>query len=146
MADDEQHSDAQRQGVLSFDSMKMAKGIYHCTNQQRIVGFGSNFYQEPDIIASLFKSAAQGDAKEEAPMASEYLVFYFTAMDASVHTQFIAARYALSSITTQFLIDVIPRLIVALGQHQFSVAVIVADGSSHIRATEVDFTHEGIPA
>ena len=68
--------------------------------------------------------------EEEAPMATEYLVFYFTAYDAGPFLKFIAARYALSAITAQFPVDVVPSLPVALDGYSFVVTSIVADAAN----------------
>ena len=141
LADEQGHSDAQRRGALAFDSMKIAKGLCYSAHKQEVIGFGSDLYDRPDIIAGLFKAeaaaaAASGEgASVGSSLATEYLVFYFTALDAGVSTKGIVARYSLSSITTQFLLGIIEPLIVDLDSYAFVVEAIVADAANENKSS-----------
>eukprot|EP00978_Attheya_sp_CCMP212_P033224 scaffold133194_cov43-Attheya_sp.AAC.1 len=68
-------------------------------------------------------------------LAGHYLVFYFQTWDSRTKAKFLAARYAMGSLGSEFLVTDIPKIIAGLWKYGFIVDTVVGDGASENRST-----------
>ena len=77
----------------------------------------------------------QACGQEALPtLATDYLVFFFSAFDPNVAMRFQVARYCLSGITPGFLVRTVPLVLASLDSYGFVGVSVTGDGAGENRA------------
>ena len=125
-----------RRGALSFDAMKLRSGVYWSAHTKKIIGYDFEEFEDGDVMKRCFQELDnQASGQEALPtLATDYLVFFFSAFDPNVAMRFPVARYCLSGVSPCFLVRTIPLVLASLDSYGFVGVSVTGDGAGENRA------------